>query len=665
MGTIAYNTSASNLAYIYRATGGGVTFSANLTATAVFDYFTDTAVVNDAIYFAHTSFWSDLDLNVGTALSGTDVVLVWEYYNGSAWVTMTDLTDNTVGFTATGAHTVVFPWQINMSTVTVNSIANSVFIRCRIVSLTAITEGGANQTTAGKYHNGLIAVTDYTDEAPCTFTDIYNWMTANHPECNVTKSNNIFTFPQCGFSFASRVFTTKEIIFCGSGQTDTTAPLYSLAYVTAGYRYGDIGVDGSIFVYNGGGTSASTMPSATTTKMYGSTSMALTAGYLGVRAGEHVNCLFDFITGNYQLDEGDYTNCVFKGGCILSLPITGSFTKCSFYSVGQIAYVYNNGFTLRDPIWNALYFFYMYQTYQDMVINLVNPSPAPAGNGDIDSFVRIPSLSYGNFAKCWFYDDSLGTYTDYTTALSNATANDVPINGDVGDILYCSQATTARNFIPALEVTCANASNDYVYAIECYQSSAWRTVAILADGSLNFTQNGELWLKNVNQAAFTLLTVNGVSGSWIRIRIVTKGTGTPTLTKLRWKDAAGSSDWRINEQYTLDVNVIDKDSNAIASATVNIYDSTDTLLATASTDANGDITQQDVTVGYYVLSPLDYTAGDGYIKKTTTNPITIKIFKDGYETYSHTASMLEATALTIKLRHSLSQGRDEMAVAFK
>jgi hypothetical protein len=665
MGTIAYNTAATNLPYVYRATGGGVTFSANLTATNVFDYFTDTAVVDDAIYFGSATFWSDLTINVGTALSGTDVVLAWEYYNGSAWVAMTDLTDNTVGFTVTGSNTIVFPWQINMSIVTVNSIANYVFIRCRIVSLTAITEGGANQTAPAKYHNGLIAVTDYTDLAPCTFTDIYNWMTANHPECNVTKTNNIFAFPQCGFSFASRVFTTKEIIFCGSGQLDSTAPTYNLYYITAGYRYGDIGVDGSVFVYNGGATAAAAFTTSSTTKMYGTTFMALNSSYLAIRDGEFVDCLADFITGNYQLDAGTYIKCIFRGACVLSQPITGSFTNCSFYSAGQIAYAYNTGFTLRDPTWNAAYFFYMYQTYQDITINLVNPNPALADNGDIDTFVRIPSLSFGNFAKCWFYDDSLGTYTDYTTALSNATTNDVPINGDVGDILYCSQASTARNFIPALEVTCANLSNDYVYAIECYQGGAWRTVALLADGALNFTQNGEVWLKNVNQAAFTLLTVNGVSGSWIRLRIVTKGTGTPTLTKMRWKDAAGSSDWRINEQYTLDVNVIDKDSTAIESATVNIYDATDTLLATATTDANGDITQQDITVGYYVLSPLDYTAGDGYIKKTTTNPITIKIFKDGYETYSHTSSLLEKTALTIKLRHSLSQGRDEMAEAFK
>ena len=665
MGTIAYNTAAANLSYIYRATGGGVTFSANLTATAAFDYFTDTAVVDDAIYFGHTTFWSDLDLNVGTALSGTDVVLVWEYYNGSAWVTMTDLTDNTVGFTATGAHTVVFPWQINMSTVTVNSITNCVFIRCRIVSLTAITEGGANQTTAGKYHNGLIAVTDYTDETPCTFTDIYNWMTANHPECNVTKTENIFRFPQCGFLFESRVFTSKEVIMCGSGQLDTVAPTYRLYYVTSGYRYGDIGVDGSVFIYNGGSTSASAMPGSSTTKCYGTTFMALTGSYLGVRDGEYVNCLFDFINGNYQLDAGTYVGCVFRGANVLSLPIAGSFTNCSFYSTGQIAYAYNNDFTIRNPTWNAAYWFYMYQTYKDMVINLVNPSPAPADNGSISTVVRIPSLSYGNFAKCWFYDDKDETYTDYTTALSNATTGDVPISGEVGDILYCSQAATVRNYIPALEVTCSNASNDYVYAVECYQSSAWRTAAILADGAINFTQNGEVWLKNVDYAAFTSTTINGVAGSWIRLRILTKGTGTPTLSKMRWKDAAGSSDWRINEQYTVDVNVIDEAGNAIEAATVNIYDSTGALFATAATDAAGVITTQDVTVGYYALSPLDYTAGDGYIKKTTTNPITVKIYKDGYETYTHTDPLVEKTALTIKLRHSLSQGRDEMAVAFK
>lgn len=45
MGTVTYNTTTKSLTKIYRATGGGINFSANLAATAVFDYFDDTTEI--------------------------------------------------------------------------------------------------------------------------------------------------------------------------------------------------------------------------------------------------------------------------------------------------------------------------------------------------------------------------------------------------------------------------------------------------------------------------------------------------------------------------------------------------------------------------------------------------------------------------------------------
>ena len=70
---------------IWFTTGGGVSFSANYRDSSSFDYFSDTAQVDDAIYFgageAGRFKWKDLTLYVGTALAGTGITLAWEYYD--------------------------------------------------------------------------------------------------------------------------------------------------------------------------------------------------------------------------------------------------------------------------------------------------------------------------------------------------------------------------------------------------------------------------------------------------------------------------------------------------------------------------------------------------------------------------------------------------------
>ena len=77
-GVITYNEDDDKKTplYIYRATSGGTVFSANLKDETAFDIFSDSAVVDDAIYFGNTYSFSNLSFNIGTALAGVDVVLI-------------------------------------------------------------------------------------------------------------------------------------------------------------------------------------------------------------------------------------------------------------------------------------------------------------------------------------------------------------------------------------------------------------------------------------------------------------------------------------------------------------------------------------------------------------------------------------------------------------
>ncbi|MCL4366221.1 hypothetical protein M1437_03270, partial [Patescibacteria group bacterium] len=102
---------------------------------------------------------------------------------------------------------------------------------------------------------------------------------------------------------------------------------------------------------------------------------------------------------------------------------------------------------------------------EGITINFVNPTPVlPAQNGAAPKVVNRSIGGLTNLTKCFFYDASADTYTDYTTASTNATADDVPLNGDVGDCLYFNNSTWQNYWQIALAFTITNQSNDYVYA---------------------------------------------------------------------------------------------------------------------------------------------------------------------------------------------------------
>ena len=99
---ISYNTRA-NCSHIFRATNGGTVFSANLATTGNFDYFLDNAKVNDAIYFGSSGAYiavSDIDLNVGTPITGTD-------YDDGASIITAEFDNNDIKFTRDDSQTVI------------------------------------------------------------------------------------------------------------------------------------------------------------------------------------------------------------------------------------------------------------------------------------------------------------------------------------------------------------------------------------------------------------------------------------------------------------------------------------------------------------------------------------------------------------------------------
>jgi len=192
MASVTYNTGRRNVTHVYQLTGGGINQSVNLVGTA-FDYFEDNPTVDDAIYFHLENKYlgaAGLEIDVATAMAGTDIVLKWEYFakdGGNKWQEIPRVTDNTNDLTTTGANLMVFfPYPPFWYWTLINGVEGFV-VRCRIDSFTAVTEGGANTDDTPQFGDGYINLVDYAEESPCTLEDIYDYMTANYPDVDMKQ----------------------------------------------------------------------------------------------------------------------------------------------------------------------------------------------------------------------------------------------------------------------------------------------------------------------------------------------------------------------------------------------------------------------------------------------------------------------------------------------
>lgn len=98
---------------------------------------------------------------ITTQVAGTgSPTLIWEYWNGSSWVAVSNLVDNTNGFTTLGQQTVSFDQPADFAEVTVNSLAKY-WIRCRISAGSFTVQPLVNDVRA-VIHGGTIDIKYYS-----------------------------------------------------------------------------------------------------------------------------------------------------------------------------------------------------------------------------------------------------------------------------------------------------------------------------------------------------------------------------------------------------------------------------------------------------------------------------------------------------------------------
>jgi hypothetical protein len=116
--------------------------------------------VGDAYYFGEQLVFSEIDIDITTAGAGTwDVV--WEYYNGSSWVSLSNVTDGTGDFQNSGINTVEWDIPSDWASTNVAQTDGQYFVRARLDSFSSLT----TQPLGGTVDvNGSGYALDYTYE---------------------------------------------------------------------------------------------------------------------------------------------------------------------------------------------------------------------------------------------------------------------------------------------------------------------------------------------------------------------------------------------------------------------------------------------------------------------------------------------------------------------
>jgi len=667
--TIQWNTNTKSLTYIYRATGGGATFSSNLAGTTGWDLFDDSPQVNDAVYFGiNTNFWLDLYLEIATALAGTNVVLKWEYWNAYAgdWKEIPNQQDDTSGLTTSGIFRFGCPEDWGYTTV---NGSGAMWIRVRLDSFDSISEGGAIGSTEPYGYDGYLRVSGTTEDEPATFQDVADWVETNLSYMGSVKTGyNLYDLSKFGLYINSPLKSTLETIIMGhmkhyNGNIAQRGPRYYCYYLRAGeLTDGDSATRyGSEFVIYGRSWGITPLIVDWHTKMYNSKIRAgkwengyensLHVGYPSLGQAELIDCIFEGIAPNMSNSGvGTWKNVTIRKDTFLMNGFPVTFEGVKVIVTGSLFFLYNNSATARDFDYvfdsgKAQRLFLFYNSWHNIVINFINPKkPLPSIFDDVPSTFRSGApypnqFPHGSntFLKVFYYDSVNGTYTDYTTEASDESAGDVPLYGNEGDCWYLQVKDTAGWKILGIRVDAVvpdGQENDYEYVWEEHRNGDWIEYRKVWDLSESFTQNKPVYLqRNTGNYYLDKITVNGVTGYWIRFRITKKGTKTPVLKKMVSHGEGGIADNHIYEKYEMDINVTDEQGQPIEGARVVVVnkDKNNEVVTDTTTDATGSIETQTLIRTDVGFSPLDSYDNPYQLREEITENYRIYVYKTGFQ----------------------------------
>jgi hypothetical protein len=720
MGTISYNPDSdkADCHRIFRATSGGTVFSADLAGDTAFDYFEDTAVADDAIYFGFApgtrQMPSNLYFNVGTAISATDIEVIWEYWRTSVgsrytdwiettstaqgWYPIEDIEDDTEGFTVLGENVVKFPCPIGIFRGTINGY-NGRWVRCRIVSVSGITEGGANTTDKVERNFGRVYVNDFTEGSPCTFMDIVEHLNTNYSYITNLKAGSCFyDFRKVGIDLNSPLETKNEVAEFGNpiGSWEQTWGNRFGTYLRAGDRIGETsGRNGSVFMLNGYVNSYA-FQNQIGGKIYGSVLKSIDSSLSGYNSfgggagGECIDCTQEVHPSTF-IEE--FKGNVIRNGGIYIMAVnetTNNLDNRMILLNNSLGLLYNAN--APDP---QVFANWNYEMNDNTIGSFLTWTAASGGNiREFRNCTNAPldntkwgtlgyprwvdggaayarwDLATNNCSNVFFYDSTADTYTDYTSESDPENANTIPLSGEVGDMIYINNVGKSQAG-KELRFWIDEQDNDYEYILEEYYNGAWRewgnyqyhvnfAATRVIDKTENFTKSESLFL--INTLPGTDQIINGVTGQWLRIRIVTKGTDTPVCYGIRIVKSLYYQDQYFNFKFSFKYKIIDELNNPLENARVLVKDKDGNVVYDELTDSDGLTSEELVLTDTVTYAPeeFDRTGIDPsdmrYLMDLVVenkSPFEIFITKDGYETYYQSKDIIEKQDELIPLKKAL------------
>ncbi len=681
MPTIEYAQGNMPLDYIYRATNGGTVLSTNLVDETAFDYFEDSAVADDAIYFGWSRnpggsrSASRIILNIGTALSG-DVEIVWEVHQlshidadgnsvSTGWHEIKSFEDETEGFTQTGVKAFKFGLPYRWDNLTTDAFFPTDrpnMIRARLKTVTSITEGGANATDKVGAKDANVKITGYTEGSPCSFTAVYNWLKANAPWLGVKRDAIRFDFKEIVFSIESPLHSTNEIVEMGYAHRD--GPRFNGSWNLSGLKMGikideNTGRDGGSLIFHQATNSYSgSSPGA----LYGCHIIGVLGWGYPTWNMETLSCYINNVSwrpneAGIIKNTSHFSNAFWLGTAAFFGEFDNNFC---YFGGGYGYYVYSSDIRMTNInfILDVNGWFYLYNTVRPITIEVINPvGQMPSQLSSPLMFTKVNRSQVGDWDRVWFYDASEDSYTDLTAVCNSTDADTMPIHGDVGDRYLFG---TSVSSIPHLKIFTNLTSNDYEYEFTYngFDDRETRTV----DTSANFTKSehhdtmeGRIYPLVNEQVTFASRTINGVSSRYISMKIVSKGTGTPHVTRIAQTGLTetGNTNWIGKERYTFDISVRDILGNPLEGANVDLkYNETD--IFSEDTDAQGKIEQQIIDYRTWYLDPLNYGMNPGGVAEITRDEqYTMRISKAGYETYTAKIVIDEKKDFQVELKKAI------------
>lgn len=115
-----------NFSQVWQEDDSGGTFvdettDANDVGANDWAFFPAGAGVDDRCYFGASTRFNRISIDVGTAGTGTYTIASWEYWDGTAWTALTNVTDNTTDLKTAGVNLVDFDFPVDWAATKVNT----------------------------------------------------------------------------------------------------------------------------------------------------------------------------------------------------------------------------------------------------------------------------------------------------------------------------------------------------------------------------------------------------------------------------------------------------------------------------------------------------------------------------------------------------------------